>query len=109
MSENVKNKSATTKGVEDKSAAKKDKDKDADKKAGGRAGSGQEEGISGAAQGGRARPPYFPEACDGRGAAFRLARNSIKSRSSVLLSLAATSAGMAEGRACAPRSSLSAP
>jgi hypothetical protein len=32
MAENAKNKSATTKGVEDKSAAKKDKDKDADKK-----------------------------------------------------------------------------
>ena len=32
MSENAKNKSATTKGVEDKSTAKKDKDKDVDKK-----------------------------------------------------------------------------
>jgi hypothetical protein len=32
MSENAKNKGNTTKGVEDKSAAKKDTDKDADKK-----------------------------------------------------------------------------
>jgi hypothetical protein len=32
MAENAKGKSAAAKGVEDKSAAKKDKDKDADKK-----------------------------------------------------------------------------
>ena len=61
MAENMKNKSATTKGVEDKSAAKKDaeKDKDAEKKPAADAGAGKEKGLTGRATGDRAVAPLL--------------------------------------------------
>ena len=58
MSENAKSKSAATKGVEDKSAAKKDKDKDAEKKPAAEPAADKKRN-KGAVGGPEARPPLL--------------------------------------------------